>query len=107
MVKVKTRIDLATGDTTTLDVDLVTGEAVEQVNGQTIAAGPYDPVELEALRADDRERRQEQRLQTNFQQLRQTPPAASLTNAELRDEVDLLRAMLLDLTRVVRGIAAE
>ena len=56
---------------------------------------------------DTKEETQLQRLQDNFQTLRNVPPAASLTNAQLRDEVDLLRAMLLDLTRVVRGIAAE
>lgn len=59
------------------------------------------------MRRADREEAQAARIASNFQALRLTAPAATLTNAQLRDEVDLLRAVLLDLTRIVRGIAAE
>ena len=61
--------------------------------------------ELDADAQDTKEQQQLDRLQTNFQELRQTPPA--LDNAQLRDEVRLLRSMVLDLTRIVRGMAAE
>ena len=90
---------------TVVDVDAGTATITLAGGGTTVEVVGAE--QLAVLRAEAREQAQLDRLRSNFQTLRNTPPAASLTNAQLRDEVDLLRAMLLDLARVVRGIAAE
>ena len=115
-MRLETRTDPTTGDVTTFDVDLTTGEAVEQVNGVTTATGAYDPTLLEGLRAQEREQKQLDRLQTKFDEVKAAP---RLTVADYRQDagpVDMreavrmindLRSMVLDLTRIVRGLAAE
>ena len=100
------RIQHPNGSMEIIEFDDSIDALVRTVGGAEIVE-PLAPNDVVGHRAVVKERNQEQRLQANFQTLRNTPPAASLTNAQLRDEVDLLRAMLLDLTRVVRGIAAE
>ena len=85
--------------------DLEADTVTISVPGKPDVVLPIPDTDRASLVLQDRERKQLERLQTNFQELRQTPPA--LDNAQLRDEVRLLRSMVLDLTRIVRGMAAE
>ena len=99
----------------TTELDLDAGTATITDGGQVTVA-PIEPTELESLRATDREQRQLDRLQTKFDEVKAAP---RLTVADYRQDagpVDMreairmindLRSMVLDLTRLVRGMAAE
>ena len=121
-------VDANTGEITTVDVDLDTGIAVTAIDGVAVETGPYDSGQLEAERTADREQKQLDRLQGKFDQLKAStlPDSTRLTVADyrqnlgpadlrematlvndLRADVIDLRSMVLDLTRIVRGMAAE
>jgi hypothetical protein len=96
-------------------LDLVTGKVSIVEGGKTTTVdAPADL--LEAARAEDREQRQLDRLDAAFTALRdgtRLTPATyrqATAPADLRplvNEVNALRAIVLDLTRLVRNMAAE
>ena len=111
--------------TTEYDIDAGT---VTVTDGAGTAVTNIPPAELESLRAADREQKQLDRLQGKFDQLKAStlPDSTRLTVADyrqnlgpadlramatlvndLRADVIDLRSMVLDLTRLVRGMAAE
>ena len=106
---------LPDGTVRTTDVDLEAGTVTISEAGKATTL-PIPASELAMLRAADREQRQLDRLDANFRAMRDSTrltPATYRQNtgaADLRplvQEVNALRAIVLDLARLVRGMAAD